>query len=112
MNSIEAKIKQIEVDLHKNHLTINLIKKTVRDLAEGNVTDWNKLKKALEVKLDDVDKQYEAAKGSYEKVSFNISVKKVVSLSGAKEMCTFVEKPGDKKPDIQVKHFISILIRF
>ncbi len=45
------KIKRIEGDLQKNHKTINLIKETVREIANGNSDSIKELQKALQIDL-------------------------------------------------------------
>ena len=49
MNGIEVKIKQIEVDLQKNHRTIQLIKKAVQDIAKGDSEGLQRLHDAIQV---------------------------------------------------------------
>ena len=56
MDGIEAKIKQIEADLQRNHKTINLIKETIRDLARGDPGSLDRLPGILN-QLDNAPKE-------------------------------------------------------
>lgn len=49
LNGIESKIRRIEAELVRNHKTIQLLKDTVRDLAQGDVSSLDKLQQMLKV---------------------------------------------------------------
>ena len=51
LSGIEIKIKQIEKDLERNHETINKIKETVKEIANGDPNSLKRLRDALDSNL-------------------------------------------------------------
>ena len=118
LSGIEAKIKRIETDLQRNHKTINLIKDTVRDIANGDTESLNRLQKALERQGADLFLPGEHGKGKSHGHVFhmegrpaqihhvNVSGGLKVPVAVSQDMCALAQK-GSPKPDIQVRYFIS-----
>lgn len=106
LSSIEAKIKRIESDLQRNHKTINLIKDTVRDIANGDTQSLTRLQKALSEQGSDLFLPGEHKGGNINqhgaKTVYNISKgNKAAAVVIAGEMCGLGDI-GSSKPDVNV----------
>ena len=98
MDGIEAKIKEIEKNLQRNHKTINQIKDVVRDIADGDKTGIKRLQNLLNMPAATSHNSVQVPKPHFNQTKVNIP----------SDVCALSEAPA-AKTDVQMLDVFDML---